>query len=201
MELFRAIKTRRSIREFSGKKVPKRLLAKIAEAGTYAPSSKNSQPWHFVVDTTKKKDMAAAMLEKKATERFTVMDPRTGNPARPATAKDSARIIRDAAAVIFVFSKSPFTGGRDEVLKSLKMEYLLSYSSEVESIAAAAQNMLLAAHALGLGAVWNCDTYFICDYIKKLYGQEYDFQLALCIGYPKSLPKHRIERKKNYEFA
>lgn len=49
MELFEAIFNRRSIRRYSAKKVENELLEKIIEAGMYAPSAVNKQPWHFVV--------------------------------------------------------------------------------------------------------------------------------------------------------
>jgi nitroreductase len=43
------IRTRREIREFSEQSISDEVLNKILEAGRLAPSSKNSQPWHFVV--------------------------------------------------------------------------------------------------------------------------------------------------------
>lgn len=48
MELTEAIKTRRSIRVFSDKKLEKDVLEKIIEAGNYAPSHCNVQGWRFV---------------------------------------------------------------------------------------------------------------------------------------------------------
>ena len=49
MDTFSCIRTRREIREYSDKPVPVESLKRILEAGRLAPSSKNSQPWHFVV--------------------------------------------------------------------------------------------------------------------------------------------------------
>jgi nitroreductase len=202
MDAIKAMLTRRSIREFSQKKVPKNLIKDILEAGIHAPSSKNSQPWYFVVDTTEKKDKIADLLEKGPAEEFTPMDPRTGKPAVKTTSVASARILREAPAAIFIFSKAPFTGGRDEVLKKPELAYLLSYTSEVESIAASTQNMLLAAHSLGLGAVWLSDISYVEEEIKKMYNKsEGDFMLVLALGYPKSQPKHTIDRLENYEFV
>lgn len=43
------IRTRREIRDYANKDIPNDVLQKILEAGRLAPSSKNSQPWHFVV--------------------------------------------------------------------------------------------------------------------------------------------------------
>jgi nitroreductase len=49
METFTCIRTRREIRDFLDKPIPEESLLRILEAGRLAPSSKNSQPWHFVV--------------------------------------------------------------------------------------------------------------------------------------------------------
>jgi len=55
LDVFEAIKTRRSIRKYSPKPVPKKLLLKIAEAAQLAPSASNIQPWHFIFVTDRDK--------------------------------------------------------------------------------------------------------------------------------------------------
>ena len=49
MNTFRCIRTRREVRDYLDKPIPEHTLQKILEAGRLAPSSKNSQPWHFIV--------------------------------------------------------------------------------------------------------------------------------------------------------
>jgi nitroreductase len=49
MDTFTCIRKRREIREFLDKPIPEGALHMILEAGRLAPSSKNSQPWHFIV--------------------------------------------------------------------------------------------------------------------------------------------------------
>lgn len=51
MSLIDVILSRRSIRKYEDKEVPKEILEKILEAGRQAPSAGNRQPWHFVVVT------------------------------------------------------------------------------------------------------------------------------------------------------
>lgn len=51
MELSKAIKTRRSVRKFSGKKIPKETLLKILDAANNAPSACDIQGWRFIVIT------------------------------------------------------------------------------------------------------------------------------------------------------
>jgi nitroreductase len=43
------IKSRRSIRRFTGQEVESTVLNKIIEAGTWAPSGLNNQPWKFII--------------------------------------------------------------------------------------------------------------------------------------------------------
>ncbi|MEM3584667.1 MAG: nitroreductase family protein [Nitrososphaerales archaeon] len=49
MNVFDAIKLRRSIRRYKPKEVEKEKLMRIIEAGRLAPSATNSQPWHFII--------------------------------------------------------------------------------------------------------------------------------------------------------
>jgi nitroreductase len=54
MDVFEAIRTRRSIRRYKKKLVEKKKLAKVLEAARLAPSAANRQPWSFVVVTDNK---------------------------------------------------------------------------------------------------------------------------------------------------
>ena len=49
MDVLEVIKTRRSIRRYTGDLIPEEDINKILEAGRWAPSADNSQPWKFVV--------------------------------------------------------------------------------------------------------------------------------------------------------
>jgi len=62
MDVFEAIRTRRSIRKFRPKPIPDEKLEMILEAGRLAPSAGNRQPWRFVVvkDTERKRAVAEA---------------------------------------------------------------------------------------------------------------------------------------------
>jgi len=49
MEVFDCIRNRRTVREFRPEPIPEEVIHKLLQAGRWAPSSSNSQPWHFVV--------------------------------------------------------------------------------------------------------------------------------------------------------
>ena len=56
--LLELIKNRKSIRDYQDKKIPNSDLKKILEAGYYAPSWMNSQPWKFIlVENQENKDL------------------------------------------------------------------------------------------------------------------------------------------------
>ena len=61
MNLFELIKTRRSIRRFTDEPVSDEFLNKVIEAGTWAPSGKNNQPWKFAI--IKDKDLKEQVSE------------------------------------------------------------------------------------------------------------------------------------------
>lgn len=66
MEVFEAIKIRRSVRSYKAEAVPEGKLKKVLEAARLAPSAHNEQEWKFVVvrDVQKRKELAEAALNQ-----------------------------------------------------------------------------------------------------------------------------------------
>jgi len=62
MDVFEAIKSRKSVRAYDSRPIPNEILLRILEAGRLAPSAGNIQPWHFIVvgDVEKRKRLAHA---------------------------------------------------------------------------------------------------------------------------------------------
>src|SRR5512136_1348879 len=60
--IFDIIKTRRSVRHFDGRPLPEDHMEQILEAGRWAPSGANAQPWRFIVVT--RKDTLKAVAER-----------------------------------------------------------------------------------------------------------------------------------------
>lgn len=62
MEVFEAIRKRRSVRKFKGKDIPPQTLQKLLEAARLAPSANNRQPWKFIVvkEEERRKELAEA---------------------------------------------------------------------------------------------------------------------------------------------
>ena len=129
MEVYEAIKSRRSIRKYKTAPIDDETLGRILEAARWAPSWANTQCWRFIVvrDTDTKNKLAATLSET--------------NPAYDA--------IKEAPVVIVAcaeLSKAGYIKGR---LASDKGEYWYMFD-----VALAMQNLVLAANSLGLGTVY-----------------------------------------------
>ncbi len=141
MELFDAIYTRRSIRKYKPDPVDDSTIEKILEAGRWAPSWANTQCWHFVVirDPDIKAKLTESMSKIELPDR--VMD----NPATAA--------MNTVPVVIVVCAKMGKSG-----VGHKSAEGNIVYGTDkgdwfMFDTALAVQNMVLAAHALGLGTV------------------------------------------------
>jgi nitroreductase len=143
MDILDAIHSRRSIRKYLDRPVPKELVEKLLAAAMQAPSARNQQPWQFVVVDDQ------AIL------------------AKIPTFMPNAAMAAEAPLAILVCG-------------DLSLEKSPGYW--MVDCAAAVENMLLAAHALGLGAVW-CGVY---PRDKRMEGLR---QLA---GLPKNVIAHSL---------
>ncbi|OIQ49080.1 5,6-dimethylbenzimidazole synthase [Pseudodesulfovibrio hydrargyri] len=147
--VLRALRERRSIRKFTPEPVDKRTLTAILEAGQWAPSGKNNQPWRFLVVTRD--------------------DPRMD---KLAACTQYTPIVRASAACICVF---------------LDKRSMYSEMKDHQGAGACIQNMLLAIHTLGLGAVWLGQ--IVNDQQAALSalglsGAELELQAVLALGHP-----------------
>ncbi len=190
METIEAIKTRRSIREFLRRDVDNKIIRKIIEAGTRAPSSKNKQNWHFIILKGEKKNNVADIVEKEFRKGKRKIF-RKGKKEKPTTLS-SCEIVRNAPVLILAFNKAPYTHGEKNVINECSYEAMLAWTVEVEGVSAAIQNMLLAVHSLGLGGVWLADFNFARKKICKYLGCKYDLLSGIAFGYPAyKLPARR----------
>lgn len=113
------IMTRCSIRTFRQQPVEDGKLDTLLHAGMAAPTSRDMQPWHFVV-----------IKDSAARERYAATNQRHGDR------------IRKTPLIIIVCGDT------------IRMQPGENRDFWVEDCSAASENILLAAHALGLGAVW-----------------------------------------------
>jgi len=150
MDVLQAIKDRRSIRKYTPEPVSEEQVTQILEAGRWAPSRGNSQPWKFVVlnDEQIRKELADAIP----------------------TGKFLAQAPQGIAVVV-----NPKSSKHPE-----------------QEAAAAIQNMLLAAHALGLGTCWISIHGTDCEEKAKqllLIPEEELCVSVVSIGHPAEIPE------------
>jgi nitroreductase len=179
--IIKAIRERRSVRNFEKKTVDKKLLEKIIQAGKYAPSAKNKQPWRFIVITNKEfiRELSREVkgeLKKLLKWRF--------------IKKISIKELKDREMLKFLFvisiSKKDIIFFDAPALVLVLTKDNLFYD---ESCACCAENMMLAAHSLGLGSCWIgfASILGLKKKIMKKIGvpDKHHISAALIFGYPK----------------
>jgi nitroreductase len=196
-ELMEIIKYRRSIRRYKPDDVPDELIEKILEAARWSPSGDNAQPWRFIVlrDPEKKKAMGRIATEgsgrRFSAEAFTgrleerfekLKDPEKKAKAfRFLISGEVSAFLAEAPVIIVVCAKLDV--------------WDVPYDS-----AMATQNMMLMAHALGLGSC--CVVAPVSDMrddIKtmKLLNVPHGYKIVapVAIGYPAESrnPRPRLE--------
>jgi nitroreductase len=132
MDVFEAIRTRRSVRRFSGKAVEDEKLYLLLDAMRQAPSWANLQCWSFIV--VKDPEMKGNLSELSYVESFFSPRGYKTNPAKKGLAEAQAVIVACA---------DPAQSG-----------ILWGQPYYMTDIGIAAQNLMLAARALGLGTVF-----------------------------------------------
>lgn len=173
MDVLTALRTRRSVRCFSPEPVGDDLLWKVLEAGHWAPSAHNKQPWYFIVFRDQEKKQAIA------------------------DASRWAKFLPEAPVGVLVCARL------DYEWKSTPRKWIEWYS--VQSSAAAIENMLLAAHALGLGTCWigDIDTELLARLFTIPSG--YEPVAIIALGYPaagfegKAPPRRPLEEVVQWE--
>ncbi|MDR2503023.1 MAG: nitroreductase [Deltaproteobacteria bacterium] len=123
------ILTRRSIRKFLTKSVPRDILEQIVEAGLHAPSGMGRQPWHFAVLTGQERLAGLTLALKEAVARM------SHNPYKQYVGSPNYTVNYHAPVCILVSA--------DPALSTAEADCALAMG-----------NIALAAHALGLGSCW-----------------------------------------------
>lgn len=190
------IKQRRSIRKFSVEEIPERFLEAILEAGSWAPSAKNRQPWFFLVSRSDqhRQDMLGKM-------RYAIQCALKREPDRRdlRMALETVDIMNTSPIIIFVCYRQGLADTHDDgvnwPLSATELEVV-----DILSIGAAVENMLLKIQELGLGGLWCGDVLYAYPELMEELGIEYPMVSAICIGYPLEFPpaKPRIPLPQSY---
>lgn len=188
--MIKEIDERRSIRKFLSKPLPESDIREIIKSGIKAPSSKNRQPWRFIViQGQSKREMLEVFRRGISREEH-------GEALLPeskkhiAAAKYTVNILEQAPVVIFAVN----TLGQG-IFKDMTKEEKIYEVCNIQSISAAIQNMLLAAEERGIGSLWVCDIYFAYQELCEWLAGEGELIAAVALGYPDEAPAQRPRKK------
>lgn len=165
MEVFEAIYSRHSQGKVKPDPVPRELIEQLLDAAVQAPNHYKVRPWRFVVLTgdglRKMGDVMAASQKVR-------------HPDFPIEAFDKCRALPLRAPVVIAVGVD-----KPSEAKVLEIE-------NVCAVAAATQNLLLAAHAMGLGAKWRTSEWARDLMVKEFLGFAPDQHIIgfIYIGYP-----------------
>jgi nitroreductase len=169
MELFEAIRTRQSIGKVKPDPVARELIERLLDAAVQAPNHHKLRPWRFVVLIGAARERLGEVMAESLRRR----DP---NATDDALARERAKPLR-APVLIAVGVDKP------GIPKAIEIE-------NVCAAAAAVQNMLLAAHALGLASMWRTGTAAYDPDVKTFLGFAPDQHVIgfVYVGYAASEP-------------
>jgi nitroreductase len=172
MDVFDAIHNRHSIKKVKADAVPREVIEKLLDAAVQAPNHYKVRPWRFVVLTGEARHRLGDAMSASLRER---------HPEFPQEAFDKAHNTPLQAPVVIAV-------GVDKPAEAKVLEI-----ENICAAAAATQNLLLAAHALALGAKWRTGEWATDVKVKEFLGFESDQHIIafVYLGYPEfieSLP-------------
>lgn len=177
--------------------MPDEELNKILDAGRWAPSANNTQPWSFIVikDRAMLKTMATAVREM--IDRMIPFAESEKQALRLAAYKSNYYTFFENAPVVIAVCMEAYDAGTDRLLA--KMGYptedikRLRPLPGLQSVSAAVQNMLLAIHALGYGSCWMTGPLVAQEAFEKIlgFGKEKFIAALLPVGVPDENPPAR----------
>ncbi|WP_431818137.1 nitroreductase family protein [Gordonia jacobaea] len=192
-----ALMNRRSIRYgFEDRSVGRDIIERVIACGLAAPSSKNAQPWRFHVVTERATlDILADVVAGASdVDSYVPHDPRTGEPYPhyKSTVIESAQVLRDVPATIWIENLGAFSAGRRTLLAAQQQALagaLAGYGLELMGIGAAIENMWIAGNALGLAVSFLGDVVIAESEIAAVLGLQNDLVGVMAFGYSSASPR------------
>ena len=189
------IQKRRSVRQFNDRELSEADIRTILQAANHAPSAHNQQSWRFIVVSGSKKQELADLVNLKAAG---------FSKSSSALLRMASRSISSAPAVIAVVNTGELIRHATNLF-SLDGENYFDFfrTMEIQSSAAAVENLLLAATSLGISSVWLGVPYLIKgDVLSLLEEPEGEFMAVVALGYSEKKgaepPKKPLTAKVKY---
>ena len=169
MDVLEAIRTRRSYGRMLPDTPPRVVIERILDAAVCAPNHYLTEPWRFIVLTGEAR--APLGRAQETALRHMLADPEAPEH-RAALEKERGKPLRAPVVIVAAVEKSGLE-------KAVWLE-------DVCATAAAVQNLLLAAHAEGLAAIWRTGETAYSDEVKEALDLPPDAQVLgiVYLGYP-----------------
>lgn len=183
-ELLEFMRSRRSVRRYVDRPVPREVLQRVLAAAAWAPSAHNRQPWRLAVitDPARRDTLAQAMGQRFRTD--LQADGLPAEQIERQVARSYERISTAPALIVLCLSMADMDRYPDS--RRQQAEQIMA----VQSVALAAQNLLLTAYAETLGACWICAPLFCPDVVREALDlpEDWEAQALITLGYPAEQP-------------
>ncbi|MEN6387042.1 MAG: nitroreductase family protein [Phycisphaerales bacterium] len=182
-----SIKNRRSTREFKDVPVSDEDINKILCAANQAPSAHNQQSWRFVIIRDDKKDELANLVNSKSKD--------FPKPASILLRMASKSIVM-APVVIAVANTGELIERGTELFKvNRDTAYDFFRIMEIQSSAAAVQNLMIAATSIGLSTVWLGILVLVTQDVLRFIGEpKGEFMAIIPVGYALKMSNGPIKK-------
>lgn len=205
MDLFEAISTRKTIRDYEKFNPPKEDIEKIIDAARLAPSAVNAQNWEFLVITNNKiLNEIAEIVAKKYDELSSIKELTEEEQKSILRYKKHSTFFRSAPILIVAIEKKRISANQ-KILERIGfqkeiLDEMFPNSSRL-SMGAAIENISLAAHALGYGSCWLCAPLLACFELKKFLNISKDDTIVslISLGQAKNFELEKRVPKKSLE--
>jgi nitroreductase len=206
-ETEKVILRRRSVRLYKSDQVPEFMVKRILEAGRFAPSAGNSQPWKFVVlrDSSIINEMTQTVIDgcKKARDFLDYTRPGMGGMKGIAKAiirlrpRDLHPVPFGALSMIADKKLGLWHGAPTAILIFADKR---GVGCPELDCGIAGQNMVIAAHSMGLGTCWVSFSKMCFDFPEKWghffnIGYPFKFLTSLAVGWPEGNPDGMVSRQ------
>ena len=170
------IQNRRSVRQFNDKDVSESDIRTVLQAANHAPSAHNRQSWRFIVISGTKKQELAHLVNLKASG---------FSKSTSALLRMAARSIASAPVIIAVVNTGELIKHASDLFSVDGENYFDFFRTmEIQSSAAAVENLLLAATSLGISSVWLGVLFMIKgDVLRLIEEPEGEFMAVVPLGY------------------
>jgi nitroreductase len=183
MDVIDAIMTRQMVPGVKQEPVPRETIEKLLQAAVRAPNHFLNQPWRFIVITGDARQELGDVFERSLREQM--KDETDEKKVEGQAMAERTKMLR-APVVIAVGVKQDPSNERIPAFENLA------------ATAAATQNLLLAAHGMGLGAYWRSGNNVFDPKVKEWLGLEPQDDLIsfVYLGYPDPEGEQRPRRER-----